>query len=151
MTNEEFKEACKMRGWKYKDAAESLGRSLGMVKLYATTGKIPEDIAEVLATEKKPEDTSKSKPCKTECSNSALMQAKVDVLTAQVNRMTVDSEKAFDRGYQECHAEMSTDAVERFRPLFEKIVFDHRLGDLGWDEYPELVKLKEDLLANQDG
>lgn len=50
MTNLDFKKACKALGWKYADAADALGKSVGTIKLYATKGSIPEDVVEKLSS-----------------------------------------------------------------------------------------------------
>ena len=49
MTNQEFKEEVRRRGWTYPEAAEALGKSVGMIKLYATKNKIPDMVAQLLA------------------------------------------------------------------------------------------------------
>lgn len=51
MTHTEFKEHTKRLKWKYQDAADNLGVSVGMVKHYATGRKtIPDSVAQQLIT-----------------------------------------------------------------------------------------------------
>tara|TARA_R110000822_G_scaffold73771_8_gene177369 strand:- start:272 stop:649 length:378 start_codon:yes stop_codon:yes gene_type:complete len=50
MSGAEFKEAVKARGWKYAEASEALGKSVGMIKQYAAGNKpIPPMVALLLA------------------------------------------------------------------------------------------------------
>jgi transcriptional regulator with XRE-family HTH domain len=50
LKNTEFKAALKARGWKYPDAAEALGKSVGTIKGYVTGNrKIPDEVVEALS------------------------------------------------------------------------------------------------------